>query len=196
MITLPTSPVPRAFNFSPVDFGLVIEPPLGAEATRIDRPGTRYVSDFEFPPMAVATARVFEARLERALSEGLRLPWPLAGISQAGSGMPLVDGSVTGGTTLPIRSATVGFEAREGYWLNVVDGDGTYYLHRMAADATVNGSGEASLSVWPPLRAALSDGDTVIFTAPQMEGLVTSLSPIPRDISGTVTLGFTLKEAV
>jgi len=193
MIILPSSPAPRLVEHQPIDFGFVQRPATGAPGTRIDRPGERIKAAFTFPAMPASTASIYVSRLMRAKSEGLRIPFPLPR-SQGSPGNPAVAGSASAGTVLNIDGATPGYQILEGYWLNVVDSEGVHYLHNVAADVTVSGGGSATLSVWPPLRADLVDGNLVVLDTPKIEGIVIEHSPIPLPHNRIVRIDFTLEE--
>jgi len=178
-----------------LDFGFFQKPSTGGAVTRIDRAGMRHKVEFTFPPTPADTARVFISRIERAKSEGLRIPFLLAGVDQGSPGTPAVNGSGAAGTSLPVKSLTSGYVAREGYWLSVVDSAGVYYLHQVTAEATASGGGTATLSIWPPLRAPLADGNSVILDEPLVEGIVTGDFSWPQPVDGLIEFGFTLEEA-
>lgn len=195
MIILPTSPSPRTIVPRLVDFGIVQRPATGAAVTYIDRPGMRMAVEFEYPPMKTDTARPFISRLLRAKSEGLRIPLPLAGVTQGSPGSPLVNGATSAGTSLLIKGLTPGYQILEGYWLNVVDAGGIYYLHNVAANVTADGSGLATASVWPPLRADLVDNNTVVLAAPSIQGIVPDPPswPVPHNL--IVQFSFSVEES-
>ena len=195
MIVLPTTPGLRAGMPTLIDFGFLQRPSTGAAPTHIDRPGMRFACEFSLPPMLAETARPFVSRLIRAKSEGIRVPYPLSGVSQGAPGNPVVNGSGASGTSLPVRGATPGYQVKEGWWLNVVDGDGVHCLHNVAADVTL-ASGSGTISVWPPIRADLSDGDNVVLDAPKFEGELTSEVGWPLPHRKVVTLSFTVEEAL
>lgn len=193
MITLPASPAVQHVNEDELDFGLFQRPGLGAPATRVDRLGNRITAELQLPPMPADEARVFAVRIKQGKSEGLRVPWPLMGIDQGNPGSPVVNGSGAGGTSLPVRGVTPGYTFKEGWWLNAVDSAGAFFLHQAKA-TTVFAGGTGTLSVWPPLRADLSDGNLLVMDEPMIEGWVTSHSPFPRPTDHNVTLSFTLEE--
>ena len=194
MITLPSTPAPRAMRPQLIDFGIFQRPSTGAAVSRFDRPGNRFAAEFEFPPMPAATAEVFVARLLRAKSEGLRIAVPLLRSQGAPGAAAVVNGSGAGGTSLPVRSIAAGWQAKEGYWLTVQDSAGMRYLHKIAADATPT-AGAATLTITPPLRAPLVDGNPVLLSAPTIEGIVTSVAEWPIEVSGIVRISFSLEEA-
>lgn len=194
-IILPSTPGMRRGSPRYIDTGIEQRTPTGAVITRIDRGGSHWACDFELPPMMPDVARVFGARLARAKAEGIRVPWLLMGVSQGSPGLTVVNGSGASGTSLPVRSGTASYQAKEGFWLNVVDSDGVHYLHQVQADVTLNGSGAGTLSVWPPLRATLADGNLIVLDAPKIEGLVTSTLEYEQPVTKRVVLGFSVEEA-
>lgn len=195
MIELPASPAPRDVSPRLIDFGIVLRPATGAAITRIERPGSRFSAEFSFPPMMPEVARVFVSRLLQAKAEGLRMPFPLLGVSQGLPGSPVVDGAGQSGTTLLVRGFTANYLVREGYWLSIEDADGQHYLHNAVAAVAADATGDASLTIWPPLRVPFADGDAVHLAKPMIEGLVTSEASWPLPVSKRVEVSFTLEEA-
>lgn len=195
MIELPASPAPRDVSPRLLSFDLTLRPATGAAVTLIARPGSRFAADFAFPPMMPDAARVFVARLLKAKSEGLRMPFPLLGVSQGIPGTPVVDGAGQAGTSLAVRGLNPGYVAKEGWWLSIEDADGQHYLHVVTAPATADGTGDATLSIHPPLRSPFADGDTVHLAKPMIEGLVTSDVQWPLPVNRRVELSFTIEEA-
>lgn len=175
MQTLPTGVHPARVSLAQVDFGFNQESAAGT-MTRIDRPGNRWEAEVEFPPQPADTARQLVHRVVRGKSDGLRVAVPLMGLSQGSPGTPLVDGAASAGRSLNIKGLTVGYQIKEGYWLNLIDAAGVRYLHQVAEDGTVGGTGKITVKVDPPLRYATADGQTVVLDAPVIEGLITSVN--------------------
>ncbi len=73
---------------------------------------------------------------------------------------------------------------------------GRNYLYHVTAAATADGSGHATLSISPKIRAAMADGASLNFSAPQIEGFDTAPT-IEWDVDELVLYGlaFTLMEA-
>jgi len=196
MITLPASPAPSRAVPALMDFGAVLRPGTGAGVLRIDRMGSRFRWDFEWPPMTQATARLFRAKLLMAREEGLRLPVPLMGIAQGLPGSPVVDGAGQAGKSLDLRGFAAGYVAREGYWLSIRDTAGQHYLHTVTATTVANGSGAlANLPIFPALRVPFADGNAVLFDAPVVEGVVTSDVSWELTPGGLVQFAVTIEEA-
>lgn len=174
MITLPAGMVPNSAKVALIDFGFVQRPALGGTVARINRPGNRYQVELTWPPMRGEDAQVLIRRLSAAVSEGLRVPFPLQGVTQGTPGAVIeVNGSGAAGTSLPVRGLAAGQPIEEGWWLTVIDSGGAYYLHQVAAAAVANGSGQATLTITPMLRAALVDGNDVLLGTPLVEGVIT-----------------------
>jgi hypothetical protein len=173
VIELPDSPAPNGVNITPIDFGFLQRPGSGAASLRINRPGNRYRVELMFPPMTPDVARKFTARAQRAVSDGLRAEVPLLDLKQGSPGASLVDGAVAAMvTSLPVKGLTPYYAVKEGYWLHVEDGDGVRYLHTVTAAAVAEGSGDLAISIWPPIRAPLADGDTIELGKPTVEGVL------------------------
>lgn len=174
MIELPYGIVPRAVAPALMDFGSMQEPSSGAEAERIDRPGNRYRCNFALPPKSMADqGRVIVSRLIRAKSEGLRVPFQLAGVNQGSPGSPVVDGSGQSGMFIAVRGLTPGYTAKEGFWLSIVEeseGQQQHYLHNLADVVRVGASGEAILPLSEMLRAPFEDGAAIHLGKPMIEG--------------------------
>lgn len=84
------------------------------------------------------------------------------GLAATFAGLPVVDGAGQTGETLNITGAS----ASKNSWLKAGDyiqlGSGsTATLHRVLEDANTNASGQTTLSLWPHIRTAPSNGATV-----------------------------------
>lgn len=168
MIELPSAPAPNGMETSLIDYGLIQR---GAASIRVDRPGSRFGVSFTFPPMLPAAARVFVARLLRAKREGLKIALPLL-VEQGTPGLPVVDGAGQTGSALAVRGMVPGYQPLSGFWLTIIDADGSAYLHAVAADAQADVAGKAVLQIEPPLRAPFPDGAQIEMAAPFVTGFV------------------------
>ena len=195
MIELPEQIVPNGAQPTLIDFGFVQESAGGA-ALRIERPGNRWQVELTFPAMTGDDARLLALRMARAKNEGLRVEYPLQGVSQGVPGAPVVNGSDSGGRVLKLRGLTRGYMIKEGYWLNLIGSDGARYLHLVALPVRADAAGLAVLTVEPPLRIFPGDGNLAELAKPVIEGLV--MSDVTWTLSpGGLAGGFsiTLREA-
>jgi hypothetical protein len=172
VIEFPSEPAPNGVSASPIDFGFVQRPGSGAALQRVDRPGNRMRVEVTYPPMQPDVARRFVSRLMTARHEGLRIDYPLLGLSQGSPGSPVVDGADPTGTSLPIKDLTPGYAVKEGYALTLIDADGNRYLHFATAAVMADASGDATVTIEPPIRAPLPDGATILLAKPTIEGVV------------------------
>jgi len=171
MITLPISPAPNSMRPRYLDFGSVTEPPLGGETLRINRAGNRWAMQFTWPFMAPEEAEVFTSRLTSAQSQGVRIPVPLLGRVYAIPPGAVVNGNSQSGTTISVRGLGGGFAWSEGQWINFVDPQGRYHLHKTTSAGVANGTGIGSIAIEPPARFVMNDGAQVEMGAPVIEGL-------------------------
>lgn len=195
MITLPASFAPRAAQPFDIAAGFDQRNARGMLAGRVEVPGSRFGVEITLPTMDYARAMELNALLRRARTlGGLRMAWPLMATVQGG-GTGAVDGSGAAGESLPVRGLTPGFMIRRGYWVTVIDGNGARCLHNVIDPVRVAADGTATLAVQHPLRTVLADGDAVLVSRPEIEGMITSdlewNLPVNRRIGG---LGFRLEE--
>jgi hypothetical protein len=170
VIELPKSPAPNFARPTMLDFGYTLRPVLGGPDQRVNRAGSRFAIEVGFAPMEPRLSRTFVSRLLQAQSEGLRISFPLPE-AQGAPGSPVVDGAGQAGTTLALRNLTPNYVYREGWWLSVESAAGQHYLHNIRAAGKADAGGEASLQIWPELRAPFADGDAVHLGKPMIEGL-------------------------
>jgi len=177
-----------------IDFGGELTPPLGGEVQRINRLGNRFALDVELPPLREGEeGRELPAQLRLAKQQGAIMDWPQPGLDVGNPGSPLVDGAVSGGTSLPIKGLTALYPIKFGQFFSIVHA-GRRYVHAAAAAATGNAGGSVTLTIDPMLRVSLSNNDVIEMLTPRIEGLI--------DFDGWtilkepfVTTGFTIREA-
>lgn len=82
------------------------------------------------------------------------------------AGSPVVSGAHAAQLkALALTGFTAGATGKVGDWLQVGTG-ASARLHKNLTDFTANGSGNATLDVWPPLTAALVDTAAVVSSSP------------------------------
>ncbi len=130
--------------------------------------GQMWQADVTLPPMKRDDAAVWVAWLVSLRGRfGTFLMGDPNGATPRGSigGTPLVNGAGQTGETLLIDGCT----ANVTNWLKAGDyvqlGSGaTATLHKVLADASSNGSGQVTLSLWPHIRSAPADNAAVTVT--------------------------------
>lgn len=162
-----------------IDFGATLEPASGGRLLRIDRAGNRYRIEVTWPPMRPEVARELISDLIAGQSEGVRIRYPLMGVSQGAPGAPVIDGADQAGKVLALRGLTPHYAFRKGYWLTLVDdvaagdaaGEGLGYLHNCRSTLFAGADGTATIELNEALRAPLADGASVLLARPTIEGL-------------------------
>ena len=132
--------------------------------------GQRWEADVTLPPMKHTAAREWIAFLSQlhGPTHTFTMGDPL-GATAAGEagGTPLVAGASQTGATLNVDGCTVS----QTDWLKAGDyiqlGTGaSARLHMVTADVDTDGSGAATLTMWPDINTAPSDNDSVIVSSP------------------------------
>lgn len=171
MIEFPDNIAPNGATPTLIDYGGVLRSALGGATQKIDRLGSRFRVDLTYPPMTEIDGRIFVSRLIRAKREGLRVEYPLLSVNQGLPGAPKVNGAGQAGFTLAADGFTPGYVGKEGYWLSI-ERAGQHYLHNVITDFTANGSGVATLNIFPALRIPFLDNDPINLAKPKIEGIV------------------------
>jgi len=171
-VTLPDLPAPNGATPTLIDYGSMQRPGTGAAAQRLDRPGSRFRIDLQFPPMPnKETGMVFVSRFLRGKTQGIITDFPLLGVNQGAPGSPVVDGAAQSGTTLNIRGLTAGYQIKEGYWFSVSNGARSF-LHNVAATVAAGSDGKAAVQITPALRFPFANGAVIKLAQPVIDGFV------------------------
>jgi len=170
-ITLPTCPYPTDYHVLLRDFGSVLTPFLGGPAQRINRLGTRFGLRLSMPPMDATEGLIYLSRLLQGRQSTVILPWPLLDFDPGTPGAPLVSANVASGTSIPIKGLSPGYQAKEGQFFSVIHAS-RRYMYMFTANATANGSGALTATIFPMLRTPLSINDVLEIAQPMIEGLV------------------------
>lgn len=181
-IALPTCPLPDSMQPFLRDFGGHLTPFLGGPEQRINRIGTRFGVRYTMPPLEGVEARTLIARLMRGRFDRVLMPWPATEFDFGDPGSPTIQASASGGSAISVEGLDLGYTIREGQFFSIVHSS-RRYVHMSTGDVTPNGSGIAAVSIFPPLRSAVSAGDDVELAAPMIEGLVSPGDEIGWSIS-------------
>lgn len=82
------------------------------------------------------------------------------------TGTPLVKGASQTGTTLETDGWTNGITLKAGNRISFVNGNGHRELKIITADTTVDGSGNASIPVYPDIHTAPDDNESIVVADP------------------------------
>lgn len=165
-LTMPSAPY---FSASGCKFALtnnikVFQSPMNLTVQTAEYAGAVWTAEYSLPPMARADAAdwlAFLVKLRGAAGRfygfdpGGRIPRGTA------TGTPLVKGASQTGTSLITDGWTAGVTGilKAGDYIGVND-----QLYMVVADATSDGSGNATLTIEPPLRSSPSDNAPITTT--------------------------------
>ena len=170
-ITLPTTRV-RSVQISPRSAVAVAESPFTYQQQTYVHPGQAWGLSVTLVPMKRAD---YEVWLSSLLSlngrEGTFLFGDTAAPNPQGNivgSVPVVHGAGQTGSDLIVRGWAVSTSnvMKAGDWVQLGSGS-TARLFKNLADASSNGSGHATLTLWPKIRTAYADGAALTVTNPK-----------------------------
>lgn len=158
-----------SFQPAMLDFGGSLVGALGGEEQRLNRQGNRFTATYAVDFDTDEEARAFVQDLRLAMRNGATAPFPQSGLRIGIPGTPLVDGAVSGGTSLPLKSMTPHYAIRKGQFCSILL-SGRRYLYSAASAVIADASGNATVTIDPPLRKALAGDEPVSFAQVTIEG--------------------------
>mgnify|MGYP000393772174 CR=1 FL=1 len=176
-ITLPTSPTSRSISIRKRSAVAVAASPFTFQAQSYVWSGQIWFADINLPAMTRAQAEPWIAKLA-ALNgrEGSFLLGDTANKTARGvaTGTPLVKGAGQTGQDLITDGWTISTTGilKAGDWIQLGSGS-TARLYKVLADANSNGSGEATLSLWPNLRSSPADNAAITVSSPMGRFMLT-----------------------
>ena len=169
-LTLPTTPTARSITISKRSVVGVAASPFTLQAQTYAWSGQAWIASVQLPPMLRAEAEAWLAKLISLNgAEGSFLLGDTANKTARGTatGTPLVKGAsqvgydlITDGWTNSVTGIL-----KAGDWLQLGAGS-TARLYKVMADANSNGSGEATLTLWPKLRSSPADNAALVISSP------------------------------
>lgn len=162
IVAMPAFPAPQSIDFTAQDIVAVSTSPFSGKQQVQDWGASWLEASVTMPPMTHNQAQAWIAFLLQLRGQAclFQLGDPLAlapGGTAAGS--PLVNGSAQSGYVLSTRGWTPNATnvLRPGDWLQV-----GYRLYRNLDPVSADGSGVASLRIWPQLRESPADGAALL----------------------------------
>ncbi len=170
-ITLGALPRLTTYSMRVVSAANDLRPAFGGPVQRLARKGSRFALDVTVPAMSATGCGIaLIADLVRGETETVILPVPDY-VPGGLYGTPLVNGAGQLGSSLVVDGLPANAVVAKGKFLSVIIG-GRRYLHMVTAQTTANGSGQATLPIWPMLRVATTDNAVVELATPMIEGFV------------------------
>lgn len=191
VLTLPSTPAPSGMGIELLTNKNVLVSALGGDEQERQRKGSRYALTFTMPPMPYIDSMAWDDLMAEGATVLMKVHQP--GFDVGTPGAPRVNGAGQGGIFLIVDGLTPGYVVRKGQFLNVVSA-GQHFLYRSAADATANGSGQATLTLRTMLRYPPSDNDIVKLAEPMIEGFVRDMRSWEVGVDRLVQLQFTVRE--
>jgi hypothetical protein len=163
-ITLPSSPAPASLRIYPRSIVAVAASPFSGAQQAYQHPAQFWQADITLPPMRRADAAPWIAAMLqlngrygtfRLGDDSHRTP------TGAATGTPLVKGVGQTGQSLITDGWTAGVTGilKQGDYIEVAN-----RLYMVMVDANSDGSGNATLDIWPRLRAATIDNEAITVT--------------------------------
>lgn len=167
-ISLPTVPAPRRSHITPLNASSATRSPFDFSKQSFNWQGAAWRINIEYPPMRRPLASALIAQLMKLKSGyGTFLFGDRDAVRPRGiaTGTPLVKGASQVGDVLLTDGWThsVSGIMLQGDYIQIGDG-ATARLFMVLDDAASDGSGNASLTVWPPMQGSRSFGDNAIIT--------------------------------
>lgn len=166
LISMPTTPpAPQTVDWTMNDIvASVISPFTGQQQTQDWQAGWMECS-ISMPPMQHADAQAWAAFFMqcRGMANTFQFGDPLAVAPRGtGSGTPVVNGAGQSGFSLATKGWTASASGvlLPGDWIQI--GTSPARIYRVLSGVTSDGSGNATISIWPQLRESPNDGQTII----------------------------------
>lgn len=144
--------------------------PLDGTVQTLEMPGAVWELTVSWESLDVADTRILAAFLADLRGGAGRFYYSPATWSPrraTGGGSPLINGAGQSGAALATDGWSASAQAMlAGDWLSYTDTLGRRRLHMVTADATANGSGQATLAITPAIRRAGADNAAIDVAAP------------------------------
>jgi hypothetical protein len=194
-VVLPATPGPVDQQWAPVDFGGFLRPPLGGPVQRLNRLGNRWIVAVTLPSMQRAQAAAWIALLNLGLTSGVQWTIRQPGLTVGTPGAPRVSGTGHAGTLLPVSGGSANYVFRQSQWISLLS-EGARFLHMIAAQTALDGSGAGTLPLIPALRAPPTNNDPITVVDPVIVGWLNSAESASWSIDRARLYGlrFTIEE--
>lgn len=168
-LTPPASPAPVRAHVEPVETVAQSRSPFSFRRQYQIHQGGHWKLSIELPVLVEAEWREWTAFITalQGVAGTFLYGDPLRAVAKgAASGSPAVSGAGNAGLVLPTAGWTAStLVLKAGDMIQLGTGADAH-LHMITQDATSDGTGAASLDIWPRLRTSPADGQLIIVDSP------------------------------
>lgn len=168
-LTLPSRPSPSRFTIEPASFSGITQSPWTASQQVQLNAGQLWTISVDFPPMDETSARdwlstllALRGRYGTCLFGNPKMKQPRGNWGSA----PVINGDGQTGQELAVGGLPANAIIRAGDFFQIGDGFSAR-LYTVTQDATADGSGNATLDIWPRLRTATTSGASITTASPR-----------------------------
>lgn len=174
-LSMPSKPAARSIILRKSPVVGVSQSPVSKEMQIYDWRASEWWLQITLPTMRNATAAPWEAFFSKLNGQANTFlcgdPWKAVprGLASAGEGSPVVAAAASAGAqTLEVSGLTPSIT---GFLLEAdhvqIESGADAHLHEQMLDLDTDGSGDATLTLWPRLRKDYVGGETLTFMSPQ-----------------------------
>lgn len=168
-IDLPSAPRPSGYTLNGVSSAAMTQSPFsGSQQVQLNQ-SEMWSFSLSLPPMNSAQARAWFSSLKLLKGRYGTFYWgDPTWSTPAGTwaGTPVIDGATQTGYLLNIRGLDAGATIKAGDMIQIGTGS-TRRLHMVTLDAVEDGSGNATIDIWPALREPTTDGISIVTSSPK-----------------------------
>lgn len=189
MIELPNCPPIRSASMRIISYAVDQTPSQGGPQTRVLRLGDRWAGEFvTYVASYAEEGRVYLSRLVRGMTDTVVIPVPEPGMRGGDYGAPVIAAAGAFGSSVQIGGLGAGRVIPEGKFLSIITG-GQRFLYQATATTTANGTGQATVPIYPMLRRQPQLNDVVELSEPKMEGFVQG-NQVQWEVTKSKRIGF------
>jgi hypothetical protein len=170
-LALPTTVGLDLFTLRQMDVVAISRSPFSLAQQVYAHSGACWMAELSWPILTQAQAAEIIAFLDslRGVYGTFTMGDPVfTAPTGTGLGTPLVNGAnAIRSTTLATKGWTPSSQVLKGGDLFQLGSAGTSRLYRNLTTVTADGSGNATLDIWPPLRAAAANNDAIVTSNPK-----------------------------
>lgn len=186
-LTMPTTPAPRAATLRQIHAVGSVRSPWTTETQTARHVGGAWAIDIALPPMEYAQSKLWQSFFAKLEGPYGTFEYGLPDWANSGS-----HGSGVVGAGNSARSYSLVCKSFDNSEQVLDEGEVIQVganLHMVTEDATTDGSGNVTLSVWPPIRTAYAEDTSIDYATPVGTWRLVAAT-IPMDISTALHYGF------